>query len=328
MLLTDGETLRAEQVIPNLVAYKEKHERLPGTVNTFGFGYSINSALLVDLAEMGSGSYSFIPDAGFVGTAFVNSISNLLVTMAREVYLTLQPEEGAEFADRPVMGGYPVEVFPDSIRVNLGTLQYEQTKDIIVCMKSCSTAGSFLTAQVQYETPLGRDEAPFAETDGKYVQKDILEVQRCRCLFADVLRSAVDVARSESCEKALILLQSAIAEVSDASVRDTDTVQNLLEDMKGQSTEALSKTEWFLKWGRHYLPSVMFAHRLQQCNNFKDPGVQGYGGELFRSIQDKADELFNQLPPPKPSGRTHRTVGAYTASTSISMASYNDRYCG
>jgi hypothetical protein len=204
--------------------------------------------------------------------------------------------------------------------VNLGTLQYEQTKDIIVCMRRCSTAGSFLTAQVQYETPSGRVEAHFAETDGKYVQQDTLEVQRCRCLFADVLRSAVDVARSESCEKASILLQSAIAEVSNSSVRDTDEVQNLLEDMKGQCTEALSKTEWFQKWGRHYLPSIMFAHRLQQCNNFKDPGVQGYGGELFRSIQDTADELFNQLPPPKPSGRTHTTVGQYTATASISMA--------
>ena len=28
---------------------------------------------------------SFIPDSGFVGTAFVHSVSNMLVTMARHV---------------------------------------------------------------------------------------------------------------------------------------------------------------------------------------------------------------------------------------------------
>jgi hypothetical protein len=34
----------------------------------------------------------------------------------------------------------------------------------------------------------------------------------------------------------------------------------------------------------------MFVHKMQQCNNFKDPGVQFYGGELFRALQDSADE--------------------------------------
>ena len=32
-----------------------------------------------------------------------------------------------------------------------------------------------------------------------------------------------------------------------------------------------------MKWGKHYLQSLQRAHELQQCNNFKDPGVQFYG---------------------------------------------------
>jgi len=40
---------------------------------------------------------------------------------------------------------------------------------------------------------------------------------------------------------------------------------------------------------------------LQQCNNFKDPGVQHYGGEIFNQLRDKIDEIFINLPPPKPS---------------------------
>merc|ERR1712072_827716 len=81
-------------------------------------------------------------------------------------------------------------------------------------------------------------------------------------------------------------------------------VTSLLEDIEGQATEAVSKKEYFTKWGRHYLPSLMFAHRLQQCNNFKDPGVQGYGGPLFQDIRDVSDDIFNKLPVPKPSVRS------------------------
>lgn len=38
---------------------------------------------------------------------------------------------------------------------------------------------------------------------------------------------------------------------------------------------------------------------MQQCNNFKDPGVQHYGGALFRTLRDQIDDLFLKLPAPK-----------------------------
>merc|ERR1711957_361838 len=64
--------------------------------------------------------------------------------------------------------------------------------------------------------------------------------------------------------------------------------------------EAVSKEQFYTKWGIHYLPSLKCAHRLQQCNNFKDPGVQVYGGQLFGDIRDAADEVFCKLPAPTP----------------------------
>mmetsp|Transcript_84192 Transcript_84192/g.158472 ORF Transcript_84192/g.158472 Transcript_84192/m.158472 type:complete len:92 (-) Transcript_84192:54-329(-) len=91
--------------------------------------------------------------------------------------------------------------------------------------------------------------------------------------------------------------------------------------MCGQCTEALSRRDWFSKWGVHYLPSIMFAHRLQQCNNFKDPGVQCYGGKLFQEIRDDADDVFNNLPAPKPSIRRSHAAP-------VSMAAYNNCYGG
>ncbi len=57
------------------------------------------------------------------------------------------------------------------------------------------------------------------------------------------------------------------------------------------------------------------AHLFQQCNNFKDPGVQHYGqGQLFNSVRDEMDGIFCSLPAPK---------GA-NSNVTIDMSVFND----
>jgi hypothetical protein len=43
----------------------------PPTIYTFGFGYELDTPLLVEIARVGKGCFSFIPDSGFVGTVLV-----------------------------------------------------------------------------------------------------------------------------------------------------------------------------------------------------------------------------------------------------------------
>jgi len=320
MLLTDGVSQSRDSIMPNLQQYRKTHERLPGTISTFGFGYNLDSRLLVELAEEGSGSYSFIPDAGFVGTVFVNTLSNLLVTMAHEVYLSLETDLECLPGDLPVtkQDGY--------IRVKLGTLQYGQTKDILLRMKTGAAEIPSFAASVHYEPAAGHDIvpacSPLAEAtcgDPKEEMLQKMERHRCRANFANALlrifRDRLNV------DSAKALLAPAIEKVRASPAREQESVKALLEDMCGQCTEALSRRDWFSKWGVHYLPSIMFAHRLQQCNNFKDPGVQCYGGKLFQEIRDHADDVFNNLPAPKPSIRRSHAAP-------VSMAAYNNCYGG
>lgn len=55
-------------------------------IHTFGYGYSLQSDVLYDLARVGGGCFGFIPDSSMVGTVFINSLSSSLV----EVDPTLQ----------------------------------------------------------------------------------------------------------------------------------------------------------------------------------------------------------------------------------------------
>jgi len=71
-------------------------------------------------------------------------------------------------------------------------------------------------------------------------------------------------------------------------------------DPEGQLGLAVSPNH-FGKWGEHYLRSYLRAQKLQMCMNFKDPGVQIYGGPLFKELQNVAEKAFCDLPPPVPS---------------------------
>jgi hypothetical protein len=333
MLLTDGESEDREHIVPNMLNYKQQHEGLPGTINTFGFGYNLDSRLLVEMSSAGSGSYAFIPDAGFVGTCFVSMLSQLLATMGREVYLQLEKNDTAELVEPFVHGDWSVEDKSEFYNIGVGTLQYGQSKDLIFPMRL--TPEAELCASVRYEDSdrkqvEARSEiVKMSESQGA---ADIgVEEQWCRCTFVEALVQAQkctkEVQSEEAVKKALQLLVDASEKVKASPAAESPNVKTLLEDITGQSTEALSRKDWYYRWGVHYLPSVMFAHKLQMCNNFKDPGVQHYGGELFRKLRDEADEIFCKLPAPKPTARSYGYSGGASAAP-VSMAAYHDACAG
>lgn len=98
-LLTDGvpnvEPPRGH--IPTLNKYRDSiGGSFPGVINTFGFGYSLDSKLLSDIAQIGGGMYSFIPDGGFVGTAFINAMANMLCSCLTNVSIDIECENSTQ----------------------------------------------------------------------------------------------------------------------------------------------------------------------------------------------------------------------------------------
>mmetsp|Transcript_61297 Transcript_61297/g.145950 ORF Transcript_61297/g.145950 Transcript_61297/m.145950 type:complete len:554 (-) Transcript_61297:108-1769(-) len=394
MLLTDGVASDKDVVMPGLKECHSNWGRLPCAIHTFGFGYEIDSKLLLEVAEFSCGSYAFIPDAGFVGTAFVNAISNLFVTMAADVRLNVSAQSGASITE--VMGGWKLETpaaESESPFVNLGALQYGQTKDVVLRMKMpprvAGASAVFLAADLTCSLKDGRGRVecaaalPMAPAAADLQR---VEHQKCRSLFVSSVLAAARSAEAASlsdddmrklsqyanlsdneleqaCETLLQESNSKLKELtnmvqaSPLSKQSGDPVAALLEDIVGQTMEAFSRLEYFRKWGRHYVVSIANAHRSQQCINFKDPGVQVYGGELFNNLRDDADDTFNTLAAPKPTHGQYRYVlggwrngrlqpgkvihnpdyrgpGAFLAddlpreqAPVVNMADFNDRYC-
>ena len=99
LLLTDGIPNRAPPTgyIPDIRNYMDQHPKFKFQMNTFGFGYQLQSQLLLELASECNGTYSFIPVAPNVGTVFVNTVSNVLSNFTQSATLKLAPAPGATF---------------------------------------------------------------------------------------------------------------------------------------------------------------------------------------------------------------------------------------
>jgi len=66
-------------------------------------------------------------------------------------------------------------------------------------------------------------------------------------------------------------------------------------DIDGRMSKGLSTVERFKRWGKHYLRAITRSHQLQMRTNFMDPGLQLYGGSLFKVLEDAGGNIFKTL---------------------------------
>lgn len=191
----------------------------------------------------------------------------------------------------------------DSKKIQVTAVEYGQKRDLILEFEP-KPDGTFF-----FEGELFFGKVSTKKTISTYECSDqtAYNLALSRSFYCSVLINALSqqIANKKGLEelnKIKPLLQS-------LPTKDKEYVKELLRDItstveaEGQVTKAFSKGDWFDKWDKHYVRSLLRAHQMQQCHNFKDCGVQSYGGNYFREFQDKTEEIFGALPAPKPSAK-------------------------
>jgi len=317
-LLTDGlpNIGPAKGEAKTLDDFKRNNKGLPCRINTFGFGYNMNSIMLSDLSSIGGGSYSFIPDSSFVGTVFVNAIANHITTAAYNLTLEINGKHvKIEKDDQEAYGPQPDE---KHLSIPFGSIQYGQSKNVVFPLKK-SKGSSAPELEVTLKYTAGITKKSIEKSyDWSLSPESHPDIQYHRLRLA--LVRGIDDTLSESDfifdnnkikaptlekkgQKKLKAVQDKMKQLVNSS---EDRSKDLMKDMAGQIAEAFSKNEYFFKWGAHFCLSIKAAHLYQFCNNFKDPGVQHYCSELFSDTRDKLDNIFITLPAPKPSRSRQR----------------------
>jgi hypothetical protein len=102
-------------------------------------------------------------------------------------------------------------------------------------------------------------------------------------------------------------------------------VQELIRDIKpsGDDEGQISMApKYYHKWGKHYMRAYLLAQVKQQCMNFKDPGLQIYGGAMFKELQTLGEDIFCKLPPLVASGEVYRAPVALSGGGAAGGAGY------
>lgn len=304
LILTDGEPtiVPPRGHIPTLKSHLEKI-LLTSTVHTFGYGYVLDSELLLEIAEIGNGSFSFIPDATMVGTVFVNYISNSLCNAVKQADISIQAANDAEILAIYAHPDVKVTTGHDAFyNIKMGAVQYGQSRNLVLKMKVKNPESVYLHATVRYQHQQ-RKEIPI---EGVGFSSNVADIyaQLYRSLFIDAVAEIIKLNKKTSSQQSVLgshLIKDLIDRINNDQTHVSHPhVEALLKDLTGQVSEAVSRADWYVKWGKHYLRSLARAHMFQQCSNFKDPGVQVYGGALFKELQSKLDDVFCSLPPPAP----------------------------
>ena len=308
MLLTDGqpnvEPPRGH--IPTLERYLDEFQGpVPFTVSTFGFGYSLDSKLLHDIAVKTGGMYIFIPDSGLVGTVFVNTVANVLCTAATAVSVTVD-------CGRPILDANPCfTVTRSGANASLGTVQFGQQRNLTFRMGAAE-------GKLAAEPPVvrltymyrGKEHSKLVSArlaDGVSEHQQIV-AHAARSVFATSVASLWAADASASAQQ-IAAVRSAVLALS-PSAATLPLVAALLKDLEGEVRMGLADLASYKKWGVHFLPSIVRATLMQQCNNFKDHSVQLYGGELFKKLQGDGEKVFTKIAPPKPKYRVEPTSSA------------------
>jgi len=191
-------------------------------------------------------------------------------------------------------------------------------------MKVPDKSKPYLSATLNYSAKTNLEEVKLT-VDEIVERPDQVLVHEIRCELIDTVLRVWSVYRTSPNEAKNTIHELSTKVRQAAEESKNAAIVAYMRDVTGQVAEAVSKPEYMNKWGKHYLLSLCRAHQLQQCNNFKDPGVQGYGGALFKKIQDEADDIFCKLPAPQPaipSYNAQRNVPQQIRAP-VSMSAYN-----
>ena len=268
-------TYESKQYIDTINNYL-KSINLTVEINTIGFGRnnSLDSKLLLDIADNFDGTFSFISDTSMLSTNFLYVIANIVHQIPiKKLYFNVNGEI-----------------------INISKFKFGETRDY------CFNTNN-IKLNIVYSNSDIEELIPNQVAITNFNQYNDIE----RLYFVDILKNIID--NPYNSKQILEKLKSYLE-----SQPQTDTIKKYLSDILpsieshngGQINLALSRDDYYMDWGLHYLNSYYNAQKTKCRTNFKDCGLPYNTSNIDTSIS-KYEAVFLSLPPPKTSKQSHHS---------------------
>lgn len=234
------------------------------SLSTFGFGYGIDSDLLIGLSNLSNGPFVFCPDFSMVATVFINWAATTLASAAKSKAIKVNFRDGAVAT------------------LNTGTIQFGQPRSFTLPLMG----GEVVSVTMDEQTIVpSRVEALSAVEMARFELTLALKEVMTSEGSLGPLAGLFDKYKGTSAEPLLSEIKP-----------DGQVI------LGTKKTAQPGKQSHWQRWGRHYIPAYIRAHELQQRMNFKDGGLQLYGSKNFEAIQTIGDHVFGKVMPFEPTG--------------------------
>ena len=293
-------------------------------VYTFGFGYNLEKNLLYPLAKVTNSPTCHIPDGGMVATVFCNAIATIKCTVALNMQIHIKNPDSLK-----IYGDFTkkFEEEKDELIINIGTLEYQQSRNIVIRTEGNGNFEFYLTykagGRLVVSEVMNTSKCTFNET--------IVNNNKVRLQTVEKLREIVTT--MSECD--YIYSQEALDTLNDIvklCTENNEYVENIKHTINDQVTIAVKNPSYFKKWGAFYIDQLSSHLNYEKRPNFKDKACFNFGSEKFEEFVDFSSDTFDELPPPEPSHKKSTYTSssgssAYAAAPSaapVAMSNYND----
>jgi hypothetical protein len=273
LVMTDGVSNSdpPRGIIPTLQE-QIRIKNLNFSINTFGYGYNIDSTLLHQIALLGNGIFGFIPDATMVGTIFINMISSIINGCINNLEIN------------------NIDGFEMCTPSNFGMISINQPVHVIFKGKTpLKTNINIKFNDKNYNIMFNTSVNNISKTDfEQFMRLELIKI---------ITKTLISQNKLD-----LINFQSHL--ITENKKFNSDYISALIDDIsfddpnKGQLTKAVSKLIWFQQWGCHYLKAMARAHQLERCITFKELSPQYYNSDEFKTEQSRIEQIFCDIPAP------------------------------
>ena len=304
VLLTDGQENHSPSGgTINMLNQTILRSSLNITIDVIGIGYGteIDSTFLQGIADTGSGSFVHVPSSEFMCDAFTRLTCNNSHTFGTFGTLNLKIQ-GNTFKD---IMGYKSKKYKKisetEIKIKVNGLHYGVPLDIVANIKESpdATPDEHIEAEFKYLDFCTKNVETVVKVQNDLAVLDCLPDALTRDMYCEIIfdllsRNIVYSGQLSPDESAEFIRKITAMPLSDYS-------SSIIEEFGDQVTKALSKWDWYQKWGQHYLISILEAHMNKVDKSFASKSMSFYSTPALKELFEEGSFIFNSLPPPSPS---------------------------